>query len=959
MNEESLFAAALEKATPADRRAFLDEACAGDTTLRDRLDRLLAADERLRGILEDGPAAGAIGRPGPRPALAAGRLFAGRFRLCEKLGEGGMGEVWVADQLEPVQRGVALKALRLGLDSGPMLARFEQECQALALMDHPNIAKVLDAGIDDDGRSYFAMELIHGVPITKYCDDARLSPRQRLELFVPVCQAVQHAHQKGIIHRDLKPSNILVGTYDGKPVPKVIDFGVAKATGPRLTEQSLNTVVGTVIGTPEYMSPEQAELNNLDIDTRSDIYSLGAVLYELLTGSVPIPRGVRPPAGFAELLRRIREVEPPKPSARLAGLEALPGVAAARQTEPKRLVALVRGELDWIVVKCLEKDRGRRYGTASGLARDLERYLGDEPVEAGPPSARYRLRKFVRRHWRGLSAAAAFVLVLVAGVVSLSVALVAVDRERHEKAAALEAEGKRRQQTRTALDAMSSQLMEDWLGQQPVLQPEHRRFLEQALRLYEEFAADTGQEEASRAGVAHALNRVGRIRERLGLDREAEVAWQRSRDAYAALVTDYPDVPDYRSGLAKTNCDVGWLEVKAGRNREAEVISLQGLALYRSLVAEFPANTDYRHAQAGALAQLGVILKNSGRARDAETAYREALAIWNELVADSELPARAVVRNTLGLGHTDLGNLLENSGRSDEALDHYRQAVAVLDPLVADFPAVPRYRDVLCSALNRLGDQLRIAKQFPESETALRRAVTISQRLVADYPAVPRYRRGMAIYLNNLGILLKDTNRAREAEDLYGEALAIHKQLAADFPTVKDHQNEVAGAMVNLARMRLLRKELVGARQMLEEALPYHQAALKASPNHPLYRQFYRLNRWRMAETLLELKDHAAAAVAAREFLQVGFEPPRDSYTAACLLAGCAGLAAQDRQLPEDRRRELATTYGDQAVAALRQAVAKEAKEVVQVPTEPKLDPLRTRPDFQKLSRELETKRKP
>jgi serine/threonine protein kinase len=329
MNEASLFAAALDKATAAERRAFLDEACAGDTTLRERLDRLLAADGQTGGILESGPT-GWAAAPAARPPLAAGRVFAGRFTLRQKLGEGGMGEVWVADQLEPLHRRVALKVILPGLDSGRVLARFEQERQALAAMDHPSIAKVFDAGTDDGGYPYIAMELIEGPPITTYCDEARLAPRQRLELFVPVCRALQHAHQKGIIHRDLKPSNILVDTCDGQPVPKVIYFGVAKVTGPRLTDQSVRKEFGTLIGTAEYMSPEQAELNNLDIDTRTDIYTLGVLLYELLTGGVPFPREKSHSATFLEMLRIIKEVEPTKPSARLASSGTLPAVAAAR-----------------------------------------------------------------------------------------------------------------------------------------------------------------------------------------------------------------------------------------------------------------------------------------------------------------------------------------------------------------------------------------------------------------------------------------------------------------------------------------------------------------------------------------------------------------------------------------------------------------------------------------------------
>jgi WD40 repeat protein len=446
MNEESLFAAALEKPDEAARRAFLDEACGDDVGLRQRVERLLAADEQARGILDRGQdAATILGACLAEPALTAEQVFAGRFRCLRKLGEGSMGEVWLADQAEPVQRRVALKVIRPGVCTAQLLARFGQERQALALMDHPNIAKVLDAGVAG-GRPYFVMEVIRGVPITRYCDEARLSPRQRLKLLLPVCEAVQHAHQKGVIHRDLKPSNILVGLYDGMPVPKVIDFGVAKATGPRLSEHTVATEVGTLVGTLEYMSPEQAELNNLDIDTRSDVYALGVLLYELLAGTVPFPRERLWAAPFPEMLRTIQEVEPARPSARLADPATPPGVAAARQTEPKKLAALVRGELDWIVMKCLEKDPARRYETASALAQDLRRYLADEPVLAGPPSAGYRLLKLLRRNRGPVLAVALVLLALLGGIVGTTWGLIRATEaqgqavnEANQKEAALQA----------------------------------------------------------------------------------------------------------------------------------------------------------------------------------------------------------------------------------------------------------------------------------------------------------------------------------------------------------------------------------------------------------------------------------------------------------------------------------------------------------------------------------------
>jgi WD40 repeat protein len=447
---QSIFQAVAEL-PPAERAAVLERECGGDAELRRQVEALLQAHDDSGEL----PAA----EPQPTgayvPAVEPGQVFAGRYKLRQKLGEGGMGVVFVADQTEPVQRRVALKIIRAGLDTHRLLARFEQERQALALMDHPNIAKVFDAGMDQARRPYFAMELVKGMPLTRYCDDAKLSPRQRLELFMPVCQAVQHAHQKGIIHRDLKPSNILVGLYDGRPVPKVIDFGVAKATGPRLTEQSVYTEVGSIIGTLEYMSPEQAELNNLDIDTRSDIYALGVILYELLTGAVPFSRKELEQAGLAEMLRVIKEREPPKPSTKLSHSGTLPSIAAQRQMEPAKLTKLVRGELDWIVMKALEKDRSRRYETANGFAADVQRYLAGEPVQAVPPSAGYRLRKFVRRNRGPVLAGAALVLALVAGIAGTTLGLFRAEERRVQAEQAREAEAEQRREADRRGDALA------------------------------------------------------------------------------------------------------------------------------------------------------------------------------------------------------------------------------------------------------------------------------------------------------------------------------------------------------------------------------------------------------------------------------------------------------------------------------------------------------------------------
>jgi eukaryotic-like serine/threonine-protein kinase len=1000
---QEIFLAAVERHRPEEWDAYLDQACADDE-LRRQVKLLLKAH------LEAGSVPGAAAQERGQTAAyqtaaeAPGHVI-GSYKLLEEIGEGGMGTVWMAQQTEPVKRLVAVKLIKAGMDSRQVIARFEAERQALALMDHPHIAKVLDGGTTSAGRPYFVMELVKGVPLTKYCDEHRLTPKQRLELFVPVCQAVQHAHQKGIIHRDLKPSNVLVALYDGQPVPKVIDFGIAKATGQLLTEKTLVTGFGAIVGTLEYMSPEQAELNQLDIDTRSDIYSLGVLLYELLTGTTPLEKKRLKEAALLEVLRLIREEEPPRPSTRLSeSTESLPSISAQRQMEPAKLTKLVRGELDWIVMKALEKDRNRRYESASAFAADVQRYLADEPVQACPPSAGYRLRKFVRRHKRPVLAASIIVFLCAAAIAGTTTGLVqALAAERRALTERDEKEEARRQ-TRQTLNTMTDEVVEELLGRQLELTEEHRAFLKKMLAYHAEFAAAKADDPLGRQGRAQGYSRVGLLHHRLGEYQDAETAYREALALANQLAKDFPDQPDFRRDLAASYAGLGNLLRDTGRPKEAEGAYRDALNLHQQLAATAPDRPDFRQVRAKCQLNLGILLSDMGRPEKAEAAYRDALALLTQLAA--ELPLRADVRQELALGHlnlgivfqdtdrpklaeaayrdaltifaklatefprrsdfrmnlatshSNLGVLLRATDRSEEAEAAYRDALALRKQLAADFPHRPDVRNDLAMSHTNLANLLRAAGRLEKAEAAYRDALALWKQLAAEFPQRPEFRRALAQGHANLGNLLRATGRLKEAEAAFADALALHQQLGADFQQVSDYHNDLAGTLGWLANLKQQRGAFPAAVALLEQALPHHQAALKANSRNPVYREFYRNYLETLAQSHLGLGDHARVAVTADELARIGCDPPGDSCNAAWFMCSCVTLVEKDTHLAEAQRKELAQSYADRAMAFLRQAVARGFKDTAHVKNDAAWEPLRTREDFQKLLAELEGKSK-
>jgi serine/threonine protein kinase len=810
----SLFDRALDL-PPAERAAFLARECGGDSTLKLRVEALLTAADDDRFLAS--PTSGRSPDVAENSALLAERpgTRIGPYKLLEQIGEGGFGVVFMAEQETPVTRRVALKIIKLGMDTRQVVARFEQERQALALMDHPNIARVIDAGATATGRPYFVMELVKGEPISEYCDKHHLTIDERLALFEQVCRAVQHAHSKGIIHRDLKPSNILVGTSDGKPLAKVIDFGIAKATSAKLTDKTLFTEHQQVIGTLQYMSPEQAE-GSLDIDTRTDVYALGVVLYELLTGSPPFDHQTMRDALFSEMKRIIREVDPPKPSTRLhQSADMLATIAARRKVEPRRLGTLVRGELDWIVMKALAKERTRRYESAHGLAEDLRRYVAGEAVVAAPPSAVYRFRKVVARNRGLVLGGSAVALALLIGAIAFAWqasvartqrdhALVAqraeaeqrriADEQRTEALrlqsvaeanAAAEAKARKRAETTSAFVTSALKSADpNYGGEQSITVAEA---MQQAVKLLDEGSVrdEPDLEAHLRSLIAEILHRNGRISDALPLA-------ERSLALYTQLAP-----PEGSRDVAIATNQVATIQQDLGHFDVAEPLFVRALEMLRV------SDRGDTNELSMALNNLGLVRAYRGRFAEAEPLFVESLEMKQRLFpGDNE---------DVAMGFNNLANIFSNLQRNDEALVMFERSLAMYDRL---FDAHPQ----LAMALYNLGQQYISTGRLKDAADLIDRALAMYRRLFqGDHADVARA-------ISGVGNIRRIQGRFVEAETYFNEALAMKQRL---FPG--DHP-AVASELSILARTQLDGGDAASAEITATNALEMQR---RLHPEHP------------------------------------------------------------------------------------------------------------------------------
>ena len=791
---QDIFTAAIRLADLAKRESYLQGVCGDDSNLRKKVDRLIAAagisESRspLDGIVDAfGPAVTVIPPQPVNETLGFNeKSFAelgsiGPYKLLEQIGQGGFGTVYMAEQTLPVRRKVAVKILKPGMDSKEVIARFEAERQALAMMDHPNISRVIDGGTTETGRPYFVMELVRGVPLTEYCDEARLTTDKRLELFIDICRAVQHAHQKGIIHRDLKPSNVLVTMHDDKAVAKVIDFGIAKAVNQQLTDRTLFTGYQQMLGTPLYMSPEQAQMSGIDIDTRSDVYSLGVMLYELLTGTTPFDRETMAKANFDDLRQMIREQEPPRPSARVTTLkaEARTTMADRRRIDQRRVSDELRGELDWIVMKSLEKDRSRRYESASAFAADVQRYLDDEPVLACPPSVVYRTSKFIRHHRAILTAAALILVASVTGtIVSARQAIRAHQAELQSSANYGLARG--------VVDDMYTQIAEKWLSEQGDATELQREFLEKAMAFYESTGNRVSTDPMFDIDRMGAKERVCAMQMKLGENKEAEAGLKDLIIQCHQKAKENPSLHDFAILEFKATRSLGSLLFSRREDDAATAQYDQAAILLQNLAIETQLTDAQKADLADNAASLCSALQRSDRKDASEAAIQTALRLSQQLLNDD--PGSWDYR--IGMAKT-----LERQGiqrmwfgdRKKESKAVFLESKDQLEKLLIERPRDKSCRNELAGVYLSLGVLAGWANETALAIEIERKGVALTGQLVQDFPMDQRALSKHNILLGNLHKDLSKIGAAEEAKAIFDQYREISEKLTDLYPSAFDY----------------------------------------------------------------------------------------------------------------------------------------------------------------------------
>ena len=855
--DDEIFGEAIELPA-AERAAFLDRACAGDAARRARLDALLSGYDSADNFLENSQ----VTRPAPRAEEKSGDVL-GHYTLMRKVGEGGCGVVWLADQREPVKRKVALKIIKLGMDTRQVIARFEAERQVLALMDHADIARVFDAGVTDTGRPFFVMEFVDGVPITKFCDEHSLSMATRLDLFARVCLALQHAHQKGIIHRDLKPSNILVALHDGVPAPKVIDFGIAKATQGRLTEHTLLTGFDQLIGTPAYMSPEQTELR--DLDTRSDVYSLGVLLYELLTGRPPYDPQSLMRAGVEEIRRIIREVDPPRPSTRVSTLTDADRdtIARARRAAPAQLTSVLRGDLDWIVMRCLEKDRDRRYSTAKELADDVRRHLCLEPVQARPPTAIYRTQRFVARNRLACASAAAVALALIVGtIVSTRQAIRATRAEHVATAERNTAQAATRAEALARADAQRRQ------GQAEALLT---------------FMLGDFRTELKKLGKLSLLDAVG----------EQAMAYFASLDP-----RDLTDTELTRQAKALTQ--IGETRIEQARYPEADTAFATALTRATALTIRHPRDANMLFERAQVEYWIGSIARRRGdytKAREWFAHYRDSAIA---LVALEGKKLRAQRERTSG--EHNLAVIELDRGNLAEAQQGFLAERASVEEMLAAAPTDIPLQFRLADIASWLGSVAELDGRYPD---ALERFGEMSERMrtiLAQEPTVPLWKTSLADSIGFSADLLSISGQRAAALEKYAEAAASYAALVALDQANKQWQVLLLTYQLRHATLLMADGDPATQTTILAETREKLTSLVAAEPSNRY--SSARLGTAWMVEARLRFTTGRAEALAAAERSVASLEPfvrenradrlVRWDWAQAHLLAGRISEAAEN-----------------------------------------------------------------